>query len=64
MNESIRGILDMLWKNKHDMAFWPLFRGGRFKPNEEAIRLAIKLRFKGGLHEMDKIKTATGQELV
>ena len=60
MNETIRGVLDMIWQNKHDTAFVPLFRGGRFKLNKEAIRLAIKLRFKGALHEMNKI--AAGQQ--
>ena len=43
MNEPIRGVLDMFWKNKHDTAFRPLFRGKGIKLNKEAIRLAIKL---------------------
>ena len=38
MNEIIRGELEMLWNNRKDTAFWPLFRGGRFKFNKEAIR--------------------------
>ena len=56
MNETIWGLLEMLWKNRKDTAFWPSFRGGRFKLNKKAIRLAIKLRFKGALQEMNKIK--------
>ena len=45
MTKTTREIFNFIYVNKYDVAFWPLFKEGKFKIYKEHIRLAIKLRF-------------------
>ena len=60
MQETIQGIMHFLVENKNDVVYRPLFRGGKFKMHKEAIRLSIKLRFRGSIHELNKVREDNG----
>lgn len=53
MNSTVKGVFEHMWENKRDIVFRQLFTRS-FKVAKEEIRLAIKLRYKGAIAEVEE----------